>query len=40
MNYITKIESKNMQRGLSIVALGRIADALKIDIKQLFNNQK
>ncbi|MCI8548206.1 MAG: helix-turn-helix transcriptional regulator [Bacilli bacterium] len=40
MNYIAKIESKKMQRGLSIVALGRIADALKIDIKQLFNNQK
>ena len=32
MNYIAKIESEKMQRGLSIVSLGRIADALGIDI--------
>lgn len=37
MNYIAKIESKKMQRGFTIVVLGRIADALNIDIKNLFN---
>ena len=38
MNYIAKIESKKMQRGFTIVLLGRIADALEIDIKNLFDN--
>ena len=37
MNYIAKIESKKMQRGFTIVVLGRIADALNIDIKNLFD---
>lgn len=37
MNYIAKIESKKMQRGFTIVVLGRIADALDIDIKLLFD---
>lgn len=37
MNYLAKIESRKMQRGFSIVILGRIADALEIDIKELFN---
>ena len=37
MNYLAKIESHKMQRGFSIVILGRIADALEIDIKELFN---
>lgn len=37
MNYVAKIESKKMQRGFTIVILGRIADALKIDIRQLFD---
>ena len=36
MNYIAKIESKKMQRGFTIVILGRIVDALNIDIRQLF----
>jgi len=36
MNYIAKIESKKMQRGFTIVVAGRIADALGIDIKLLF----
>ena len=36
MNYVAKIESKKMQRGLTIVILGRIADALEIDIRKLF----
>ena len=38
MNYISKIESKKMQRGFTIVSLTRIADALEIDIKKLFND--
>ncbi len=37
MNYIAKIESKKIQRGFTIVVLGRIADALNIDIKNLFD---
>lgn len=36
MNYIAKIESTKMQRGFTIVILGRIADALEIDIRKLF----
>lgn len=38
MNYISKIESTKMNRGFTIVVLGRIADALEIDIRQLFDN--
>jgi len=37
MNYIAKIESKKMKRGFTIVILGRIADALEIDIRKLFD---
>lgn len=37
MNYLAKIESQKMGRGFTIVILGRIADALEIDIKNLFN---
>ena len=40
MNYIAKIESKKMQRGFTIVVLGRIADALELDIRLLFDNIK
>lgn len=36
MNYLSKIESNKMQRGFSIVILGRIADTLEIDIRKLF----
>ena len=36
MNYLSKIESQKMNRGFTIVTLGRIADALKIDIRKLF----
>lgn len=36
MNYLSKIESNKMQRSFSIVILGRIADALEIDIRKLF----
>ena len=38
MNYIAKIESNKMQRGFTIATVGRIADALNIDIKKLFDN--
>ena len=38
MNYISKIESTKMNRGFTIVVLGRIADALEIDIRQLFDD--
>lgn len=37
MNYLAKIESKKMQRGFSIVILGRIADALNVNIKEMFD---
>ena len=37
MNYLAKIESKKMNRGFTIVILGRIADALEIDIRKLFD---
>ena len=40
MNYIAKIKSKKMQRGFTIVVLGRIADALNIDIRLLFDEIK
>ena len=36
MNYVAKIESKKMQRGFTIVSLGRIADALGLDIREIF----
>ena len=36
MNYLAKIESRKMQRGFTITILGRIADALNIDIRELF----
>ncbi len=39
MNFISKIESKKMQRGFTIVSLTRIADALEIDIKELFDDK-
>ncbi len=38
MNYIAKIESYKMQRGFSLVTLGRIADALAIPIRKLFDD--
>ncbi len=39
MNYISKIESQKMQRGFTIVSLTRIADALELDIKYLFDDE-
>lgn len=37
MNYLSKIESQKMNRGFTIVITGRIADALEIDIRKLFD---
>ena len=37
MNYLAKIESIKMQRGFTIVIVGRIADALNVDIRNLFD---
>ena len=39
MNYIAKIESKKMKKGFTIPTLGRIADALNIDIKYFFEKK-
>ena len=36
MNYLSKIESERMNRDFSVVIIGRIADALEIDIRKLF----
>ena len=36
MNYVAKIASRKMQRGFTIVSLCRIADALGLDIRELF----
>lgn len=38
MNYIAKIESKKMQKSFTIIILGRVADALKINVKMLFDD--
>ncbi len=40
MNYLSKIESERMNRGFSIVIIGRIADALEIDIRKLFDEEQ
>ncbi len=40
MNYLAKIESEKMQRGFSINILGRLADALEIDIRDFFKSSK
>lgn len=37
MNYLSKIESQKMNRGFTIVITDRIADALEIDIRKLFD---
>lgn len=38
MHYISQIESANPNKYFTLVVIGRIADALNIDIKQLFDN--
>lgn len=35
MHYISQIESKKIQKYFTIIIVGRIADVLKIDIRQL-----
>lgn len=40
MNYLSKIESERMNRGFSVVIIGRIADALEIDIRNLFDEEQ
>ena len=37
MNYLAKIESNKMQRGFTLAIIGRIADALNLDIRELFS---
>lgn len=37
MHYISQIESANPNKYFTLVIIGRIADALKIDIRDLFN---
>ena len=37
MHYISQIESANPNKYFTLVIIGRIADALKIDIQDLFN---
>lgn len=38
MHYISQIESANPNKYFTLVIIGRIADALKIDIRDLFNS--
>lgn len=40
MNYLAKIESQKMQCGFTLTILGRIADSLNIDIRELFTPYK
>lgn len=38
MHYISQIESANPNKYFTLVVIGRIADALGIDIRQLFDD--
>ena len=40
MHYISQIESAKPYKYFTLVIIGRIADALNIDIKNLFEKQK
>ena len=40
MHYISQIESAKPYKYFTLVIIGRIADALNIDIKDLFKKQK
>ena len=40
MHYISQIESANPNKYFTLVVIGRIADALGIDIRLLFENKK
>lgn len=37
MDYLAEIESEKRKKSFSLAILGRIADALEIDIKKLFD---
>lgn len=37
MHYISQIEANSIQKYFTLVVIGRIADALQIDIRQLFD---
>lgn len=37
MHYISQIESGTKNKYFTLIVIGRIADALNIDIKQLFD---
>lgn len=39
MNYIAKIESIKMKKSFTLEVLGRIADALNVDIKEFFDDE-
>lgn len=39
IDYLAEIESEKRAKTFSIAVLGRIADALEIDIKELFNKE-
>ena len=38
MHYISQIESANPNKYFTLVVIGRVADALEIDIRHLFDN--
>ena len=40
MDYLAEIESIKRKKSFSIAVLGRIADALEIDIKEFFNDEE
>lgn len=38
LDYLAEIESDRRKKSFSLAVLGRIADALKVDIKNFFDN--
>lgn len=38
LDYLAEIESDKRKKSFSLAVLGRIADALKVDIKNFFDN--
>lgn len=40
MHYVSQIESANPNKYFTLIIIGRIADALNIDIKNLFDAKK
>ena len=39
VDYISEIESHKKNKGFSIATLGKIADALEVDIRRFFDNE-